>query len=446
MSSVAEKSVRSVDSPTGASSHPESASLEDAKDRRSSEEELHPARKSISRKYKYCLPSWLNQSATDPSKVIGVRHVVHPNLHYDLLPPRLKHCSYMLLADLNVPRTRLILQHRVVYRDYSELDVNDRFELVHLAMTIAKDFDFLNSSLTIPLGAAKVFDNGKGTFYSYIIVPSVINFIRVFNVLKSELPKWPDLRWRTKLWPSCDEEPTFDRVYERSLHKYREMFHDPEVILAPRSTKVPVILAKHRIQKTAGTKGPSFGLFQHSYLSNILAVATSRNVITQSCESRWMLLDSVFQSLSKWCDLNKVKCHLSLSLSEPYQFCTIAGCDTFVLLQFPEGIPDSLKSKIRFTGSQKRREIRKEKEKRASVETQMSIESVDGDFSRSHSSVSRWDFLISKLHELKSKERGVGIADAPENFESSVKNWQNLVSKVKSLNVTKQVPPTASRS
>lgn len=384
-------------------------------------------------RFKNSLSSWLNESASDPSKVIGVRIHSQPNIFYDLFTTRLKHPSYILRADMCIPRTRFIVQHRAIARQYSDLTPWDRFELVHIALRFAKEFDLLNTSLTLPVGAANVFLDDSETFYAYISIPSVFNFLRVFNLLKFDLPEWPNSRWRTPLWPRCSKEPTLERAFEKSLFMYRETYHDPEVLLAAKSVHIPPVANVRFSGNTTIEKCPSFGLFKHSYIPNLLAVVTQRGAINQSCQSRWKLLDSVYQKLSIWCNLDEVRCHLSITLAEPYQFCTISGFETLILLQFPDGVPESLLARLRRTESQKNRLTRKTTSK---YQETTNTANLDTDFPETNSH--NVETLISRIEGLKKvkkhEEGQQNSCDSVKITRSVVFKWRNLLSKFKSQN------------
>lgn len=268
-----------------------------------------------------------------------------PYLIYDLLPPVCKNPSYMLRADLDIPRPRFILTHRTCYKRFSVLPAGDKAEMIRAALDFAATFELPDCVLIVPLGCNNKCDTLYNTFYAYIHVPKVTNFIKAFDRLKAQVPLWPSVRWVTPFWDVDPNEQSVEKNFLRTVRGYHRQWSDVETPL----TEFKGCIAKTgRRLSFYGNSGP----LPECLLDYDTVVSEKNGRVGFIFEdsgyeknpvNRWHFLDVMFSRVKDYVADQRRGCYMLLSLAE--RFLIGRGHKTYSVLHFEDGIPQSLEIK-----------------------------------------------------------------------------------------------------
>lgn len=262
-----------------------------------------------------------------------------PKVAYDLLSPRSKSPSFVIMFHLEAPQYRFVIQHRAVHQCLKELDSECRTELIRVAATFTKDFDLSDTTLTIPHGKFNLARRRGHTFYAFLEVPCRMAFHKAFRALLSEIPLNTDARWHNPLWPPLNPREPVTDCYMRAVTT------QPTGKLPLRPNHADRLnafsFARQVKKKEITSETPQFWQFlQHSSLP-LLGVAGTRSTTEWTLEHRLDALNTMEKLLRKN-GHKKTACYLCVSLTDVYRFPCRSKRRPIGYMHFPEGIPEDL--------------------------------------------------------------------------------------------------------
>lgn len=258
-----------------------------------------------------------------------------PQIGYDLLLPRSKSPSFVVMFHMEFPQYRFVILHRAVFQRLWELDDEERCELIRVAATFTKDFELSDTTLTIPFGKANLAPRRDHPFYAFLEVPCRMAFIKAFRALLSELPLNYDKRWHTPLWPPLRFNEEIIDCYMRAVTELPE----EKLPLQPKLTDRfhSFDFARHAKKKQVDTAVPqTWTLVQHPSLP-LVGVAGEQSTDSWTLKNRLEALNQMETFLRK----HHVKeyCYLCISLTGVYRFPVRLNQRPIAYIYFPKGIP-----------------------------------------------------------------------------------------------------------
>lgn len=311
--------------------------------------------KSISSEYqvapvltKEFIESWLvNQPPKSEFSMLSLSETktiakTRPHYKYDLLPVTLRNETFYINFDMETAKSRFIIHHRSASCSFLDLPVNDKITLLQIVLSFARKFNFHDSFLTIPGGCENMVNVVYPTFYAYLVVRDIKQYIEVFReaVNEHKLLSWPLIkRWKTCFWLA-------DTLGYQSINIFLESVRFNSSVYSPAEFGIMTRRATlHSIQ--SDTTAPlelltdiSLHNWEEKHVIGVRSFGIS--ALSKDPVDRWQLLQLIDEKVQSWqAKEPDLRCWLSVPLMFEFQLQDNRRADG--LIRFPDGVPIFLK-------------------------------------------------------------------------------------------------------
>ena len=259
----------------------------------------------------------------------------------DLLRMKSKSETFYINFDMDTAKARFLVRHRSAACGFLDLPINERIELVKLSQNFVETLGLQESFLTIPAGMENLVGIAYRTFYAYIVVKKIEQYIEVFKKISSQhtLFSWPLIkRWKTRFWLNETLSYKSINIFLDSLRFNSSMNFATELSIM---TRRDALLCSQRNDAKPLETVSDFVLHNWSAKQVIGVGSATFNEYSKDPADRWQLLNMMDKQTREWRrEDSNLRCWLSIPLF--FQFYIERRGRVHGLIRFPQGIPDFL--------------------------------------------------------------------------------------------------------